>query len=179
MAIWGAPVAHEDDAERAVRAALAIVYDVDRLGGSMEAGGLRARAAVTSGEAAVTVGAAGQGMVAGDLVNVAARLQGRAPVGGALVDDATRALAPTAARYTRVGTLALKGRAARLSAYRADALSPEPLARSAGANRGPFLGRDRELRELQDLLTSVIRDRHGRLVSVVGDRRHRQEPARR
>jgi class 3 adenylate cyclase/tetratricopeptide (TPR) repeat protein len=168
MAVWGAPVAHEDDAERAVRAALAIVYAVDRLGGSAEADGLRARAAVTSGEAVVTIGAVGQGMVAGDLVNIAARLQGRAPVGGALVDDATRALAPAAARYTRMGALSLKGRAGRLAAYRADALSPEPMARSAGTTRGPFVGRDRELRELQDLVTSVIRDRHGRLVSVTG-----------
>ena len=168
MAVWGAPAAHEDDAERAVRAALAIVYAVDRLGGSAEAGGLRARAAVTSGEAVVTIGAVGQGMVAGDLVNVAARLQARAPVGGALVDDATRALASSAARYTRVGALSLKGRAGRLAAYRADALAPEPLARAAGASRGPLVGRDRELRELQDLLTSVIRDHHGRLVSVTG-----------
>ncbi|MGZ8481907.1 MAG: AAA family ATPase, partial [Candidatus Limnocylindria bacterium] len=168
MAVWGAPAAHEDDAERAVRAALAIVYAVDRLGGSADADGLRARAAVTSGEAVVTIGAVGQGMVAGDLVNVAARLQGRAPVGGVLVDDATRALAPTAAKYTRVGALSLKGRTGRLAAYRADALAAEPMARSAGTNRGRFVGRDRELRELQDLLASVMRDRHGRLVSVVG-----------
>ena len=167
MAVWGAPAAHEDDAERAVRAALAIVYAVDRLDGSTEAG-LRARAAVTSGEAVVTIGAVGQGMVAGDLVNVAARLQGKAPVGGALVDGATRALAPLAASYTRVGAVSLKGRSGRLDAYRADPLAPEPLARSAGVNRGPFFGRDRELRELEDLLSSVIRDRHGRLVSVTG-----------
>ena len=168
MAVWGAPIAHEDDAERAVRAALAIVYAVDRLGGSAEADELRARAAVTSGEAVVTIGAVGQGMVAGDLVNVAARLQGRAPVGGALVDDTTRALAPGAARYTRVGALSLKGRAGRLAAYRADPLGPEPLARTAGTFRGLFVGRDRELRDLQELLTSVIRDGRGRLVSVTG-----------
>ncbi|MFP5353505.1 MAG: adenylate/guanylate cyclase domain-containing protein, partial [Actinomycetota bacterium] len=101
MAVWGAPTAHEDDAERAVRAALSILYAVDRIGGA-DGDSLRARAAVSSGEALVTIGATGQGMVAGDLVNVAARLQARAPVGGALVDDATRSLAPRAADYTRV-----------------------------------------------------------------------------
>jgi class 3 adenylate cyclase/tetratricopeptide (TPR) repeat protein len=168
MAVWGAPVAHEDDAERAVRAALAILYAVDRLGGSAEADGLRARAAVTSGEAVVTIGASGQGMVAGDLVNVAARLQSRAPVGGALVDETTRSLAPRAAEYRRVGTLALKGRAGRLAAYRAVTGSGLPLSRPAGVHLGPFVGRDRELRELQDLLNGLIRDRHGRLVSVTG-----------
>jgi class 3 adenylate cyclase/tetratricopeptide (TPR) repeat protein len=168
MAVWGAPVAHEDDAERAVRAALAIVYAVDRMGGSAEADGLRARAAVTSGEAAVTIGASGQGMVAGDLVNVAARLQSRAPVGEALVDEATRALAPRAAEYRRVGTLSLKGRSGRLAAYRAVPASTLSLGRPAGGPLGAFVGRDRELRELEDLMGRVIEDRHGRLVSVSG-----------
>ena len=168
MAIWGAPVTHEDDAERAVRAALAIVYAVDRMGGSAEAGGLRARAAVTSGEAAVTIGASGQGMVAGDLVNVAARLQSRAPVGEALVDEATRALAPRAAEYRRMGALSLKGRTGRLPAYRAVTASALSIGRPAGGPLGPFVGRDRELRELKDLMSRVIADRHGRLVSVSG-----------
>lgn len=168
MAVWGAPVAREDDAERAVRAALALIYAVDRIGGSAEADGLRARAAVTSGEAAVTVGASGQGMVAGDLVNVAARLQSRAPVGEALVDAATRALAPRAAEYRRVGALSLKGRTGRLPAYRAVSASTLPTSRPAGGALGPFVGRDRELRELEDLMGRVIEDRHGRLVSVTG-----------
>src|SRR6188508_585484 len=96
MAVWGAPIAHEDDAERAVAAA--------------SGAGLRARAAVTTGEAAVAVGTPGQGMVSGDLVNVAARLQSRAPSGGVLVDETTQELAPTAATYIATGSLTLKGR---------------------------------------------------------------------
>lgn len=167
MAVWGAPAAHEDDAERAVRAALAILYAVDRIGVT-DGGGLRARAAVASGEAVVTIGATGQGMVAGDLVNVAARLQARAPAGGALVDDVTRALAPAAAEFTRVGALSLKGRTGRLTAYRAAPISGALLGQPAGGHRGPLVGRERELRELQDLLTSVMRDGHGRLVSLAG-----------
>ena len=77
MAVWGAPVAREDDAERAVRAAMELVDAVRTLG----PGGNQARAGVLTGEAAVTIGAVGQGMVAGDLVNTAARLQSVAAAG--------------------------------------------------------------------------------------------------
>src|SRR6476660_3297072 len=75
MALWGAPVAQEDDAERAVRAALELVAAVSALGAEVGAPELRARAGVLTGEAAVTLGAQGQGMVAGDLVNTASRIQ--------------------------------------------------------------------------------------------------------
>ena len=78
MAVWGAPIAHEDDAERAVRAALELVDAVQDLGP-----GIQARAGVLTGEAAVTLGATNQGMVAGDLVNTASRLQSVAAPGHA------------------------------------------------------------------------------------------------
>ena len=67
-----------------------LVDAVGRLGGAAAGESLAARAAVTTGEAAVTLGATGQGMVAGDLVNIAARLQAAAPIGGVLVDDTTQ-----------------------------------------------------------------------------------------
>ena len=76
MAVWGAPVANEDDAERAVRAALDLVSAVPAIDPD-----LTARAGVLTGEAAVTVGAQGQGMVAGDLVNTASRIQSAADAG--------------------------------------------------------------------------------------------------
>ena len=75
MAVWGTPTATEDDAERAVRAALDLVAAVTALGDEGGVSELRARAAVMTGEAAVTIGAEGQGMVAGDLVNTASRVQ--------------------------------------------------------------------------------------------------------
>ncbi|HUY25195.1 MAG TPA: adenylate/guanylate cyclase domain-containing protein, partial [Candidatus Saccharimonadales bacterium] len=75
MAVWGAPVAQEDDAERAVRAALDLVEAVSTLGEEVRAPELAARAGVLTGTAAVNLGARGQGMVAGDLVNTASRIQ--------------------------------------------------------------------------------------------------------
>ena len=75
MAVWGAPVAREDDAERAVRAGLELVQAVAALGAEVGAPDLAARAGGATGEAAVTIGAVGEGMVAGDLVNTAARIQ--------------------------------------------------------------------------------------------------------
>ena len=81
MAVWGTPVATEDDAERAVRAALDLVAAVSALGDEVGAPELRARAGVLTGEAAVTIGAEGQGMVAGDLVNTASRVQSAAEPG--------------------------------------------------------------------------------------------------
>ena len=85
MAVWGAPIAHEDDAERAVRAGTR-----GRRRGQRADPDLQARAGVLTGEAAVTLGATNQGMVAGDLVNTAARLQGVAEPGTVLVGEATR-----------------------------------------------------------------------------------------
>ena len=85
MAVWGTPTAHEDDAERAVRAALELVEVAPRLGA-----GIEARAGVLTGEAAVTIGATNQGMVAGDLVNTASRLQSAALPGTVLVGEQTQ-----------------------------------------------------------------------------------------
>ena len=116
----------------------------------------------------MTIGASGQGMVAGDLVNVAARLQSRAPAAGVLVDEATRDLAPDAASYDAVGTLALKGRSARIAAFRATPRRGAGDVRSGGAHGGPFIGRDGELRELIGLYEASVREAQCRLVSVTG-----------
>ena len=168
MAVWGAPAAHEDDAERAVRAALEIVDAVGRLGGAASGSTLTARAAVTTGQAAVTLGASGQGMVAGDLVTIAARLQSHAPIGGVLVDAATRELAELAATFEPIGPLSLKGRIASLEAFRATRDGRTPAGRGRGPHTGPFVGRERELRELRELFAGVAREGRSRLVSVTG-----------
>src|SRR3954463_14757944 len=93
MAGGGAPVALEGDTERAVRAALELVDAIAALGAEVGAVGLSARAGVVTGEVAVSLGATNEGMVAGDAVNTAARVQAAATVGTVLVDDTTRRLA--------------------------------------------------------------------------------------
>ena len=118
MAVWGTPTAQEDDAERAVRTALDLVAAVSALGDEVGAPELQARAGVLTGEAAVTLGAEGEGMVAGDLVNTASRIQAAAEPGSVLVGEATKRATEAAIAYADAGTHELKGKAepVRLSA---------------------------------------------------------------
>src|SRR5437867_2103861 len=90
MAVWGAPIATEDDAERAVRAALELTAAVAVMGEEANVPELRARAGVLTGEAAVNIGAVGEGMVAGDMVNTASRIQSAAEPGAVLVGGSTK-----------------------------------------------------------------------------------------
>src|SRR5688572_8386762 len=114
MAVWGAPVAHEDDAERAVRAGLELVEAVKGMGP-----GIQARAGVLTGEAAVTIGATNQGIVAGDLVNTASRLQSAAPPGAVLVGEATHRASSASIHFEPAGDQLLKGKQAPVAAWRA------------------------------------------------------------
>jgi class 3 adenylate cyclase len=109
MAVWGTPAATEDDAERAVRAALDLVAEVSRLGAEAGVPGLAARAGVVTGEVAVTVGAVGEGMVAGDAVNTAARVQAAAGPGHVLTDTATHRLAGAGVGFADAGEHVLSG----------------------------------------------------------------------
>jgi class 3 adenylate cyclase len=163
MAVWGTPVAREDDAERAVRAGLELVDAVRGL-----APGLAARAGVLSGEAAVTVGATQQGMVAGDLVNTAARLQAAAEAGSVLVGEATMHAAASSIIFEPAGEHAVKGREAPVSAWRARRVVATRGRSAADALEPPFVARDEELRQLKELLHGVGRDGRARLVSITG-----------
>ena len=164
MAVWGAPTAHEDDAERAVRAALEVVDAVKNL-----APGLQARAGVLSGEAAVTVGARGQGMVAGDLVNTASRLQSAAQPGMVLVGETTQRATANSIAYEPAGEHELKGKATPVTAYRALRVVAERGGRGRGDRlEAPFVGRDSELRLLKDLFHATARESRVRLVSITG-----------
>ena len=168
MAVWGAPTAHEDDAERAVRAALELV-DAVRLLSDPDAGlELQLRAGVLTGEAAVTLGAQGQGMVAGDLVNTASRLQAVAPPGSVLVGESTRRAVGPAIFFEAAGDQVLKGKPAPVPAFRAVRVVGE---RRGGPNdivEPPFVGRDDELRLLKDSFHATGRDGRARLLSIVG-----------
>ncbi|HYI23204.1 MAG TPA: adenylate/guanylate cyclase domain-containing protein [Candidatus Limnocylindrales bacterium] len=164
MAVWGAPTAHEDDAERAVRAALDLVASVSSLGPTVQA-----RAAVLTGEAAVTLGATNQGMVAGDLVNTASRLQGVASPGSVLVGEATQRATESSIAYEPAGEHMLKGKEAPVTAWKALRV----VAERGGRNRAetleaPFVGRHEEMRTLKDVLHATGRERRLRVVSVIG-----------
>jgi class 3 adenylate cyclase len=92
MAVFGAPTAHEDDAERAVRAGLRILEAIDELNEADPALSLQVRIGINTGEAVVALGARpeeGEGIVTGDVVNTASRLQGAAPVNGIAVSEQT------------------------------------------------------------------------------------------
>jgi class 3 adenylate cyclase/tetratricopeptide (TPR) repeat protein/ribosomal protein L40E len=164
MAVWGTPTSHEDDAERAVRAGLELVEAVHSLGPS-----IMARAGVMTGEAAVTIGALGQGMVAGDLVNTASRLQSVAAPGSVLVGDATMRASSAAITFEGAGEHALKGKSAPVPAWQALRVVAMRRGRSgAGALEAPFVGRDEELRQLKDLFHATSREGRARLVSILG-----------
>src|SRR5579862_341157 len=169
MAVWGAPVTNEDDAERAVRAALDLVEAVGELGRENGLPALRARAGVLTGEAAATLGAEGQGMVAGDLVNTASRFQSAAEPGSILVGEATFLATRDAIAFSEVGALELKGKAEPLPAWRALRV----VAQRKGVGRSdrlepPFVGRQADLRIIVDHLHATSRERKARLVSVTG-----------
>ena len=169
MAVWGVPIAHEDDAERAVRAGLELVAVVTELGDELGAPGLKLRVGITTGEVAVTVGATGEGMVAGDAVNTAARVQARAEPGSVWVDRSTRDLAAAAIDFADAGLHELKGKAAPVELHAARSV----VAVVGGGQRvdelePPFVGRDRQLRLVKELLHGTVDEGRPRLVLVSG-----------
>jgi class 3 adenylate cyclase len=169
MAVWGSPTAQEDDAERAVRTALDLVAAVSALGDEIGATGLQARAGVLTGEAAVTLGLESEGMIAGDLVNTASRIQAVAEPGSVLVGDSTKRATEAAIAYAEAGSHLLKGKTEPVALFRALRVT----AGRAGALRGegldpPFVGRDRELRLVKELFHACAEDRKAHLISVGG-----------
>ena len=169
MAVWGTPVATEGDAERAVRAALDLVAAVGELGTEADVPGLAARAGVVTGEVAVTLGATHEGMVAGDAVNTAARVQAAAEPGQVLVDGPTQRLAGSGVGFTDAGEHALKGKTEPQHLWRAVRV----VAGVGGAHRvdgleAPLIGRDAELRTVKELFHAAAERRVPRLVVVSG-----------
>jgi len=169
MAVWGTPVATEEDAERAVRAALDLVSAVAELGAESGVPGLAARAGVVTGEVAVNLGAAGQGMVAGDAVNTAARVQSAAAPGTVLADTPTQRLADSAIGFADAGDHRLKGKAEAARLWRATrVLSAVGGVQRVDGLEAPLTGRDTELRTIKDLFHAAAERRVPRLVLVSG-----------
>jgi hypothetical protein len=169
MAVWGTPVAQEDDAERAVRAALDLVGAVAALGAELGAADLKARVGVLTGEAAVTIGAEGQGMVAGDLVNTASRIQSAAEPGWVLVGEVTRRATEAAVAYEEAGAHTMKGKAEPVQLWRAlRVLGGRGGALKSSGLEAPFVGRDRELRLVKELFHTSADEKKAQLLSIVG-----------
>jgi class 3 adenylate cyclase/tetratricopeptide (TPR) repeat protein len=170
MGVWGAVESHEDDAERATRAALDLVSMVSELGAEIGVDELALRAGVLSGETAVGPGGNEKGLVVGDLVNTASRLQSIAPPGGVFVGAPTRDLIAANIETRPAGEHLVKGKDVPVAAFEALRVVSDPSKRAAHELlEGPFVGRDDELRLLKDQLHATGREGRARLVSIVGE----------
>src|SRR5690242_4260696 len=161
MAVFGAPIAHGDDAERAVRAGLRVLEGVQRLE-------LSARAAVNTGEAIVTVdqGRSGEALATGDVVNTAARLQNAAPPGRLIVGTETQRATRHAIRYEELPAVDAKGKAEAVTAWLAVEAAVAPAERPLAAT--PLVGRERELELLRTVWARAVDERRPHLVTLVG-----------
>ncbi len=170
MAVWGSPQAREDDAERAVRAALALTQSVTALGQEVGVPELRARAGVLTGRAAVELGAESEGMVLGDTVNTASRLQSIAHPGCVLVDDITRRASEAAIAFEDAGVHHVKGREQPVRTW----MALRVVAGAGGARRGAgleaqFVGREPELEVVIESAEASAADNRARLITVLGE----------
>ena len=161
MAVFGAPIAHGDDAERAVRAGLRVLAAIEGLE-------LAARAAVNTGEAIVSVdqARAGEALATGDVVNTAARLQNAAPPGRVIVGDETYRATRHAVRYEELDAVDAKGKADAVAAWLAVEAATAPADRPLGT--APLVGRDRELELLRSVWSRATDEKRPHLVTLVG-----------
>jgi class 3 adenylate cyclase len=169
MAWWGATASQEDDAERAVRAALEVVDRVASLGEEVGIDALAARAGVMTGEASVGPGGNERGLLLGDLVNSASRIQSIAEPGTVLVGSTTAGLVAGAIDLVAAGSHLVKGKEEPIVASRAVRTVAERGGRGrADTLEPPFVGRVSELRLLKEMLHAAGNDGRARLVSLVG-----------
>jgi class 3 adenylate cyclase len=169
MAVFGAPVTHEDDAERAVRAGLALLAGIEELNADEPRLELAVRAAVNTGEAVVLLDhrpERGEAFVAGDVVNTAARLQQGAPSGALVVGEATYRLTREVVEYERLSDIAAKGKTEPVRVWRARTVVGRTDLEVA---RTPFVGRVDELALLEHTLARTVSEFAVQLVTVVGE----------
>jgi class 3 adenylate cyclase/tetratricopeptide (TPR) repeat protein len=172
MAVFGAPVAHEDDAERAVRASLRIIDAIAELNEERPGLDLSIRAAVNTGEAVVSLGARpehGEGFVTGDVVNVASRLQGLAPAGGVVVGELTYRATRRAIEYQELNPVSVKGKDGTIPIWRAAAARSRFGVDVEQGTRTALVGREHELSLLKDLFRRAMREQNPQLVTLSGE----------
>jgi class 3 adenylate cyclase/tetratricopeptide (TPR) repeat protein len=172
MAVFGAPVAHEDDAERAVRAGLAILETIEQLNVADESLALSVRIGVNTGDAVVALDARpelGEGMVTGDVVNTAARIQSQAPVDGVAVGEGTFRATERVFEFEPLAAIAAKGKSEPVPVWRAVA----PRARFGSdvirSMTTPLIGRELEVTLLTKTFDKARQDGAVQLATVVGE----------
>jgi class 3 adenylate cyclase/tetratricopeptide (TPR) repeat protein len=170
MAVFGAPVAHEDDPERAVRCALRMLQAITELNQDDPALALQVRIGVNTGEALVTLGPDNlTEKVVGDVVNTASRLQGVAPAGGVVVGEPTWRATRTLFDHERLDAVRVKGKAEPLPVWRVTGtrsrLGVDPDARPVT----PFVGREQQLEQLRGRYRQALDERAVQLVNVLGE----------
>jgi predicted ATPase/class 3 adenylate cyclase len=171
MAVFGAPVAHEDDPARALLAALAVRDALTDLNADDPELDLHIRIALTTGEALVRLDARpeqGEGIAAGDVVNTAARMQSAAPVDGILVDEATRRASEHLVEYREAAPVQAKGKSEPVRAWEAITRIARLGVDIAFRGAASLIGRDGELAALRDALARAERARAPQLVTLVG-----------
>jgi class 3 adenylate cyclase/tetratricopeptide (TPR) repeat protein len=172
MAVFGAPMAHEDDAERAVRTALRITEAMADLNENDSTLDLSIRAAVNTGEGLVALAArpqAGEGMVTGDVVNTASRLQAVAPVGGVVVGEATHRSTNGVIDYERLEPVMVKGKPGPIPIWRAISAKSRFGVDVDSRPATPFVGRDFDLAVLKNAYQRAVKERSIQLVTVTGE----------
>ena len=159
MAVFGIPVAHEDDAARAVRAAAELQHAVDRLNEEVQQAlgtPIRVRTGINTGEVVTGDPAAGQALVVGDPVNVAARLEQAAGPGEVLLGTSTYELVRYTATATALDPLELKGKRDPVRAYRLESVGPPEARRILGS---ALVGRGEELDTIRDWFEGAASER--------------------
>ncbi|HSD02435.1 MAG TPA: adenylate/guanylate cyclase domain-containing protein, partial [Gaiellales bacterium] len=171
MALFGAPVSHEDDPERAVRAALSIRAAIDRLNDEDPDLDLHVRVGVNTGEALVVLGAdaaRGEGMASGDVVNTAARLQAAAPADGILVGETTFRATDRSIAYREAQPVVAKGKASPVPAWEAVEARARLGVDVIQRPTSPLVGRRAEIDLLVDSLRRSRAEHAVQLVTLVG-----------
>jgi class 3 adenylate cyclase len=172
MAVFGAPVAHEDDAERAVRAGLRILEAIGELNDADPELELEVRVGINTGEAVVALGARpeqGEGIVTGDVVNTAARIQGTAPVGGVAVGELTYRATGRVFEYEPLDPVTVKGKAEPLALWAARAALSRFGTDVTRRYTTPLVGRELEKPLLIGTFERAAQQRSVQLVSIVGE----------
>jgi class 3 adenylate cyclase len=169
MAVFGAPVSHGDDAERAARAGLRVLETIGELNREQPALDLSARAAVTTGEAVVAVGSVpefGEALAMGDVVNTASRLQSAAPTGRLVVGEETYRATRNLIAYDEMASILAKGKREPIRAWLAVAPVAAPAERPVTS--APMVGRDREMALVESIWDRAVAERRPHLVTVIG-----------